>query len=294
MSLPWPTRCRPWSTSSRFRTAIPPAQWFRGWAEARNGRPQEGHRLIREAYDHNTRLGMRAGASEVLGYAAEALLLAGDVEGAQAQLQEALQIADELGEGVYLPQLLLLQAAIARAQRRPEAGTASVRRAVEEARKQQAPWLELLALVDLCAHRERLDGGAPGPRRAGGPAARSGGHRAGDARTFAAAAREARLTARPAPSQPAASRARCSHSSPQRLSTTGPTARPAKPEHAEAADATHQHPDEGQPHAAAGHHRPHQLVAAEQHRAAQHQRQQRRRGCALQRRARSAIAATAA
>jgi DNA-binding winged helix-turn-helix (wHTH) protein/tetratricopeptide (TPR) repeat protein len=128
------------------------AQWFRGWAEARNGRSQEGYRLIREAYDHNTRLGMRAGASEVLGYAAEALLLAGDVEGAPAQLQEALQIADELGEGVYLPQLLLLQAAIERVQKRLGAATASMRRAVEKAREQQAPWLELIALVELCAH----------------------------------------------------------------------------------------------------------------------------------------------
>ena len=129
-------------------------QWFRGWAEARKGRPLEGHRLIREAYEHNTRLGMRAGASEVLGYSAEALLLAGDVAGAHAQLQEALQIADELDEGVYLPQLLLLQAAIARAQGRSEAGGASVRRAVEQARTQEAPWLELLALVELCAHHD--------------------------------------------------------------------------------------------------------------------------------------------
>jgi DNA-binding winged helix-turn-helix (wHTH) protein len=137
-------------------------QWFRGWDEAHKGRPHEGHRLIREAYEHNTRLGMRAGASEVLGYAAQALLLAGDVEGAQAQLQEALQIADELGEGVYLPQLLLLQAAIARAEGRPEAGAASVRRAVEAARAQQAPWLELLALVELCAH----DDAAPEERLA--------------------------------------------------------------------------------------------------------------------------------
>ena len=153
----------------------------------------EGHRLIREAYEDNTQLGMRAGASEVLGYAAEALLLAGDVEGAQAQLQEALQIADELGEGVYLPQLLLLQAAIARAQKRPEAASASVRRAVEEARKQQAPWLELIALVDLCAARRRLEGGAPGSRRAGGPAARSSRHRAGGARTLAVAAAQAGL-----------------------------------------------------------------------------------------------------
>ena len=152
---------------------------------------------------------MRAGASEVLGYAAEALLLAGDVEGAQAQLQEALQIADELGEGVYLPQLLLLQAAIARAQGRPEAGAASVRRAVEEARAQEAPWLELLALVELCAHHDAAAGGAPGPRGAGGPAARSGGHRAGGARALAAPDREAGLRQRRggASGQPAASRA---------------------------------------------------------------------------------------
>ena len=135
-------------------------QWFRGWAEARKGRPHEGYRLIREAYEHNTRLGMRAGASEVLGYAAEALLLAGDVEGAQAPLHEALQIADELGEGVYLPQLLLLQAAVARAQGRPEAAAVSMRRAVEEARTQEAPWLELLALAELCAHH-----GASTPER---------------------------------------------------------------------------------------------------------------------------------
>ena len=130
------------------------SQWFRGWAEARKGRPQEGHRLIREAYDHNTRLGMRAGASEVLGYAAEALLLANDVAGARAQLEEALQIADDLGEGVYLPQLLLLQASIARAEERSEAGATSVRRAVQVAREQQAPWLELIALEELCAHHD--------------------------------------------------------------------------------------------------------------------------------------------
>ena len=168
-------------------------QWFRGWAEARKGRPQEGHRLIREAYEHNTRLGMRAGASEVLGYAAEALLLAGDVEGAQAQLQEALQIADELGEGVYLPQLLLLQAAIARAQGRPEAGAASVRRAVEEARDAASAVAGAARAGGAVRAPRRLDGGAPSPRRAGGPAARSGGHRAGGARALRCCSREAGL-----------------------------------------------------------------------------------------------------
>ncbi len=127
-------------------------QWFRGWADARAGRPLEGYRLIQEAYEQNLRLGMRAGASEVLGYAAEALLLAGDVDGAQAKLQEALQIADELAERVYLPQLLLLEAATARAGGRTDDAAASARRAVEEAREQEAPWVELLALADLCEH----------------------------------------------------------------------------------------------------------------------------------------------
>lgn len=129
-------------------------RWYRGWAEALNGAPLEGHRRIREACEENARLGMRSGASEVLGYAAQALLLAGDRDAAQAQLREALQVADELAERVYLPQLWLLEAAIARAQGRADAGGASVRRALEEARAQEAPWLELLALVELCEHHE--------------------------------------------------------------------------------------------------------------------------------------------
>jgi ATP/maltotriose-dependent transcriptional regulator MalT len=96
---------------------------------------------------------MRAGASEVLGYAAEALLLAGDLDAAQCALDEALQVASDLGERVYLPQLLLLEAAIARQRGCASAGGGSMRRAADEARVQEAPWLELLALVDLCDDR---------------------------------------------------------------------------------------------------------------------------------------------
>ena len=73
-----------------------------------------------------------------------------------------MQIADALGEGVYVPQLLLLQAAIARAQGRYEAGAVSVRRAVEVARVQAAAWLELLARLELC----ELHDAAPEERRA--------------------------------------------------------------------------------------------------------------------------------
>jgi DNA-binding winged helix-turn-helix (wHTH) protein/tetratricopeptide (TPR) repeat protein len=129
-------------------------RWWHGWADARSGSPSDGYRRIREAYEEHTGLGMRSGASEVLGYAAEALLLAGDCNAAQVELREALRVGEELGERVYLPQLLLLEAAIALAQGQPDAGIAAVRRAVDEARAQEAPWLELLALVELCEHHD--------------------------------------------------------------------------------------------------------------------------------------------
>jgi hypothetical protein len=93
---------------------------------------------------------MLAGGSENLGYAAEALLLAADWDGAEQQLAEALQHADQYGERVYLPQLLLIEAAIARARGGSAAASAANRRAVAEARAQEAPWLELLAMVALC------------------------------------------------------------------------------------------------------------------------------------------------
>lgn len=137
-------------------------RWFRGWADARMGEPREGYRRIREAYEENTRLGMLAGGTENLGYAAEALMLAGDWDAAQAQLEEAFRVANAHGERVYLPQLFLIEAAIARGRGQPTVAHASVRRAVAEASAQEAPWLELLALVELC---ER-DGATAEDRRA--------------------------------------------------------------------------------------------------------------------------------
>jgi tetratricopeptide (TPR) repeat protein len=125
-------------------------RWFRGWADARMGQPRDAHRRIREAYEDNTRLGMLAGASEVLGYATEALIIAGDWDGAQHELDDALRVANTLGERVYLPQLFVMQAAIARARGDRAAADAAIRRAIAEARAQEAPWLELMALVELC------------------------------------------------------------------------------------------------------------------------------------------------
>ena len=74
------------------------------------------------------------------------------VDGAQRQLEQASRSRTPHGERVYLPQLLLIEGAIARARGQPAAALASVRSAIKEARAQEAPWLELLALVELCEH----------------------------------------------------------------------------------------------------------------------------------------------
>lgn len=127
-----------------------PSRWYQGWVEARLGSPQVGHRLIRDAFEHNMKLGSLSASPEVLGYAAEALILASDWDAAQNQLNEALQLAERLSERAYLPQLLLLQARIDLAQNKPEAARTMMHAAVYEAREQQALWQELTALVALC------------------------------------------------------------------------------------------------------------------------------------------------
>jgi ATP/maltotriose-dependent transcriptional regulator MalT len=114
-------------------------RWFGGWAEARLGQPREGYRRIRGAHAENVGLGMLAGGSENLGYAAEALVLAGDWDAAAAQLREALQFASTHDERIYLPQLLLTESAIARARGEADVADASVRRAIAEARSRRRP-----------------------------------------------------------------------------------------------------------------------------------------------------------
>ena len=125
-------------------------RWFHALAEARGGQRAESFRQIRAAYEENTALGMIAGGSEVLGYAAEALFRQGDFGGAEEQLAQAFAVVERYGERIYVPQLLLLKAAIAHGRGELAAVDVALRRALEESRSQGAPWLELLALTDLC------------------------------------------------------------------------------------------------------------------------------------------------
>ena len=125
-------------------------RWFRGWAQAQLGDPRAGYRVIREGYEQAARLGMRAWASETLGYAAEALARAGDWVAARRELDEAMQCASAIGGREYLPQLLLLDARVADALGERDRAREAMRQAIAEARSQEAPWLEMIALSALC------------------------------------------------------------------------------------------------------------------------------------------------
>lgn len=127
-----------------------PSLWYAGWAKAHLGEPREGFRLIRMGYEHNAGLGMYCGASEVVTYAAEALVLAGDWDGASAQLEEAMQLADRFEELVYLPQMWTLKGRIARATGDAPGARTAFLKAADRARQNQALWMELTALTALC------------------------------------------------------------------------------------------------------------------------------------------------
>ncbi|MCP5158934.1 MAG: AAA family ATPase [Gammaproteobacteria bacterium] len=140
-----------------------PTRWYRGLADAHLTDPLAGFALIRSGYDHNLSLGMYAGATEVLGYAAEALLLVGDGQGAQAQLAESFRLVDQLPERAYLPKLLLLQAEVLEASGDKTGSDAARQQALAEARQQKALWMEFYVLVEICRrhgaepiHRESL------------------------------------------------------------------------------------------------------------------------------------------
>lgn len=126
-----------------------PSLWLRGWAEARMGDARTGHAHILEGFACHSRLGMYAGCTEVLGYAAEALIEAKDWAAAQVQLDDAFALSRRIGEQLALPMLHLLQARIVLSRQDRAAARVSILDSLREARAQQAHGLELKALIQL-------------------------------------------------------------------------------------------------------------------------------------------------
>jgi DNA-binding winged helix-turn-helix (wHTH) protein len=127
-----------------------------GWALAHLRDPEAGHALILEGHAIMKRLGTIARGTQILCYAAEALMLGGRWSEARAPVDEALQLAHRLGERARIPDLLLLQARIGLGQGRVDEARTSMRASLGAARTQQALGFELAALVALC----ELDGAA--------------------------------------------------------------------------------------------------------------------------------------
>jgi DNA-binding winged helix-turn-helix (wHTH) protein/tetratricopeptide (TPR) repeat protein len=140
--------------SSMLMQGMGPAKWLKGWALAHQGSPLEGHRLIREGYEAHARLGMYAGNTETLGYAAMALVLAGDWEQAERQIEESLALAERIDERVMYPYLLRLRGLTALTRGSRERGQEMLVEALAAARAQAAPYEELKCLYLM--EKERL------------------------------------------------------------------------------------------------------------------------------------------
>jgi DNA-binding winged helix-turn-helix (wHTH) protein/tetratricopeptide (TPR) repeat protein len=131
------------------RQGMGPSLWFRGWVEARRLEPRAGYARILDGFAQHESLGMYAGCTEVLGYAAEAAMLDDRLDDAQRRIDEALALVERIGENGMLADILLLQARIAAARGESDAARAWRDRALEQARGQDALGCELAALVEI-------------------------------------------------------------------------------------------------------------------------------------------------
>jgi hypothetical protein len=127
-----------------------PARWLRGWATAHLGNPREGHRLIREGFEIHAKLGMFAGNTETLGYSAKALVLARDWDAAARQLDEALGLADRMGERATYAYLLRVRSEVVAAREGPDRARDVLHEALTAARRQQSRLDELKVLNYYC------------------------------------------------------------------------------------------------------------------------------------------------
>ena len=127
-----------------------PSRWISGWAEAYLGSPREGLRLIMDGFEFNRRAGMVSGGSEVLGYAVEALVLAQDWDGAQAQLDKARELGQRYGERILFMYHHMLQSRIYLGRGDIAAARRSLENGLAEARSQGSLWMEMRLLVHGC------------------------------------------------------------------------------------------------------------------------------------------------
>jgi tetratricopeptide (TPR) repeat protein len=142
---------------TQVQQADGPSRYLRGWALAHQGKWREGLELIRDGLERHLRIGMIASSTEVMGYAAEALICAGEWEAANRELALAFARARELDEHYYVAALMMLQARVARGQGDRAGACRWLKEAVRIARRQEAAGFELEAATALVEHPDATD-----------------------------------------------------------------------------------------------------------------------------------------
>jgi tetratricopeptide (TPR) repeat protein len=129
-----------------------PSRYLRGWAMAQLGDPKGGLERIRDGLARHLRVGMISSSTEVMGYAAEALVLASDWATAEQELDAAFAQVRTLDENAYVPMLLMLRARVAQGRGDAAGAYRFLQEAVGMARTQEAPGFELKAACALVEH----------------------------------------------------------------------------------------------------------------------------------------------
>lgn len=134
-----------------------PTLWLRGWSEARFGDPAVGLKWILEGHQLHMRQDMHVLCTEAMLYAAEASLARQDLVGACDFLEQGMSWSRRLGEGLVLPDLLLLKARLALAEGDPTEARAALLESARVAQGREALGAELnahIALAELPGHTD--------------------------------------------------------------------------------------------------------------------------------------------
>ena len=126
------------------------ARAIRGWTEARSGEGEAGVASIRHSLDAWTAMGTGMQRPHLLAMLAEACGRAGQVEEGLNAVDEALAFAERCGERYYKAEILRLRAELLEMRGDIAGAEASLNEAVQVARDQSAKCWELRATVSLC------------------------------------------------------------------------------------------------------------------------------------------------
>jgi predicted ATPase len=126
---------------------------YRGWIKVKKGDVTEGMSILRSGSAAYRAIGAAAWVPHYTALLAKACEIAGQIEGALAQLGDALQLAERTGERWLTAELYRHKGQLLQRQGYPEAAEELYRKALSVAEQQEAKLWELRAAVSLARLR---------------------------------------------------------------------------------------------------------------------------------------------